>query len=203
MTELYVDSGQMAVIPIEGIDKCGHDMLKRGGDGILVVNLGGPGEYEFYSNRDHSRADDFGTHGDHLVGTLKTSSGVVVLSDPCYVFEDGWGEGGNYSRACDANHGGGELGEFEVHKDGEVVGQGVVTSTAYGDGGYPCCVHTDQDNVTTRIEIKFVEDKCETCDHDESDCQCCYTCGQYPCECCEECGYANCSGECQEEDEDE
>lgn len=202
MTELYVDSGQMAVIPIEGIDQCGHDMIKRS-SGILVVNLGGPGEYEFFVTHEQTRADSFGTVGDTHAGTLKTSSGIVVLTDPCYVFEDGYGEGGNYDRACAQTLGSNSHGEFDVQKDGKSVGQGVVTCTAYGDGGYPCHVRTDDDNVTTRIEIKFVEDQCETCHHDESDCQCCYTCGQYPCECCEECGYANCDGGCQDEDEDE
>lgn len=65
------------------------------------------------------------------------------------------------------------------------------------------------DKIMGKIVFEYLEDDkqmededeplCSTCDLEETACQCCGDCGEYPCCCCGECGYAECEccGECE------
>lgn len=176
--EVGVDSGQMAIIPIEGT----NDRVWCSGP---EVDLGGPGEYDCYI--DTYDSGDWGVRvsrlklgipGEHHIGKVVTKTGKVIISDPCYVHRDEYGAGGNYDRACNASLNsepcGGQYAAYGYTECGdehteEEVGQAVCSSSGYGDGGYKCRVGYEN-GIAKTIEVVFIcpvsedcQDSCDGC----------------------------------------
>ena len=157
MYELFVDSGQMAIIPGTA---CAAEKLKIMTQGIKVVTLP-KGTREVYISVDHADEDET------LVGSLIMSTircmpvdavltipegcDAVVFSDPCYVLGGDYGDGGvGYSSACNVTLSEPYYGNF----DAAACAQGFVTSSGYGDGCYNMHVSSRDDRVM--CEVSFI-----------------------------------------------
>ena len=157
MSGLFVDSGQMAIIPKTACDVTKLTSMARG---IRVVSL--PlGTREIYITVDHADEDE------SYIGSLLMSTNrimpvdavltipegcdAVVFSDPCYVLGGDYGDGGvGYSSACDVTLSEPYHGLF----DAAACAQGFVTSSGYGDGCYNMHVSSRDDRVM--CEVRFI-----------------------------------------------
>jgi hypothetical protein len=157
MSGLFVDSGQMAIIPKTA---CDVTKLTSMTHGIRVVPL--PlGTREIYITVDHADEDE-SYIGSLLMSTTRCMSvdavltipegcDAVVFSDPCYVLGGDYGDGGvGYSSACDVTLSEPYYGNF----DAAACAQGFVTSSGYGDGCYDMHVSSRDDRVM--CEVRFI-----------------------------------------------
>lgn len=174
-SEVGVDSGQMAVMSAFG------EFAKPNfsSDGLLVVPAARGEMYTAFVRRSHEgswgmrvkslivmRGDSHRLIPDesHKVGVFECVSDALIVSDPCYVFNDEYGAGGPYDRACNAT--------YDMKRDASTelsaaifdsaygAGQGVCSSSGFGDGGYDAVVHFD-DRGAVFIEIVFIPDEDE------------------------------------------
>ena len=157
MSGLFVDSGQMAIIPKTACDVTKLTSMARG---IRVVSL--PlGTREIYITVDHADEDE-SYIGSLLMSTdrimpidavltIPEGCDAVVFSDPCYVLGGDYGDGGvGYSSACDVTLSEPYYGNF----DAAACAQGFVTSSGYGDGCYNMHVSSRDDRVM--CEVRFI-----------------------------------------------
>lgn len=82
----------------------------------------------------------------NLIGHCGVDSGQILLIDPCYVYKDEYGSGGDYDQCC----------RITLSDDG--AGQtdlGVVTSSGYGDGVYPVYAKKDANGRIVSVTIEF------------------------------------------------
>ena len=80
------------------------------------------------------------------IGECGVDSGQILLIDPCYVYKDEYGSGGDYDECCKIT--------LSEDKAGETM-LGVVTSTYSGDGVYPVYATTDEHGGIMSVEIVF------------------------------------------------
>jgi len=81
-----------------------------------------------------------------LIGHCGVDSGQILLIDPCYVYKDEYGSGGDYDECC------------QITLSAEQAGQtalGVVTSSGYGDGVYPVYAEKDGNGRVKQVTIVF------------------------------------------------
>ena len=81
-----------------------------------------------------------------LIGHCGVDSGQILLIDPCYVYKDEYGSGGDYDECCQIT--------LSDDKAGQTM-LGVVTSTYSGDGVYPVYATTDEHGGIMSVEIVF------------------------------------------------
>ena len=81
-----------------------------------------------------------------IIGYCGVDSGQILLIDPCYVYKDEYGTGGDYDECCEIT--------LSEDKAGETT-LGVVTSTYSGDGVYPVYATTDEHGGIMSVEIVF------------------------------------------------
>jgi len=89
------------------------------------------------------------------IGTVGVDSGTLLLIDPCYLkyikelregdFEEGW------QKFCKNTLF--PMHNYEISAD--TIADGVVFTTAYGDGGFPVVATVDDENRILKIEVKF------------------------------------------------
>ena len=83
--------------------------------------------------------------------TIPEGCDAVVFSDPCYVLDGDYGDGGvGYSSACNVTLSEPYYGNF----DAAARAQGFVTSSGYGDGCYEMHVSSRDDRVL--CEVRFI-----------------------------------------------
>jgi len=157
MSGLFVDSGQMAIIPKTA---CDVTKLRSMARGIRVVSLP-VGTREIYITVDHADEDE-SYIGSLLMSTdrimpidavltIPEGCDAVVFSDPCYVLDGDYGDGGvGYSSACNVTLSEPYYGNF----DAAACAQGFVTSSGYGDGCYEMHVSSRDDRVL--CEVRFI-----------------------------------------------
>ena len=87
------------------------------------------------------------------IGECGVDSGQILLIDPCYVYKDEYGSGGNYDECCQITLSDDKAGETTL---------GVVTSTYSGDGVYPVYATTDEYGAIMSVEIVFKESEEQT-----------------------------------------
>jgi hypothetical protein len=157
MSGLFVDSGQMAIIPKTA---CDVTKLRSMTQGISVVPLP-VGTREIYITVDHADEDE-AYIGSLLMSTdrimpvdavltIPEGCDAVVFSDPCYVLGGDYGDGGTgYSSACDVTLSEPYHGLF----DAADRAQGFVTSSGYGDGCYNMHISSRDDRVM--CEVRFI-----------------------------------------------
>ena len=80
-----------------------------------------------------------------LIGHCGVDSGQILLIDPCYVYKDEYGSGGDYDECCRITLSEG-AGQTEL---------GVVTSSGYGDGVYPVYAEKDGNGRVKQVTILF------------------------------------------------
>lgn len=81
-----------------------------------------------------------------LIGHCGVDSGQILLIDPCYVYKDEYGSGGDYDECC------------QITLSAERAGQtalGVVTESGYGDGVYPVYAQKDANGRIEQVTITF------------------------------------------------
>ena len=81
-----------------------------------------------------------------LIGHCGVDSGQILVIDPCYVYKDEYGSGGDYDECCQIT--------LSEDKAGQTM-LGVVTSTYSGDGVYPVYATTDEHGGIMSVEIVF------------------------------------------------
>ena len=81
-----------------------------------------------------------------LIGHCGVDSGQILLIDPCYVYKDDYGSGGDYDQCCQITLSDAKAGQTDL---------GVVTSTAYGDGTYPVDAQRDAHGRIKQVTITF------------------------------------------------
>ena len=157
MSGLFVDSGQMAIIPKTA---CDVTKLRSMARGIRVVSLP-VGTREIYITVDHADEDE-SYIGSLLMSTdrimpidavltIPEGCDAVVFSDPCYVLDGDYGDGGvGYSSACNVTLSEPYYGNF----DAAACAQGFATSSGYGDGCYEMHVSSRDDRVL--CEVRFI-----------------------------------------------
>ena len=82
-----------------------------------------------------------------LVGHCGVDSGQILLIDPCYVYKDEYGSGGDYDQCCQITLSDERAGQTDL---------GVVTSSGYGDGVYPVYAKKDAHGRVKSVTIEFV-----------------------------------------------
>jgi len=97
-----------------------------------------------------------------LIGRIAVDAGVVYIGDPCYLYSDiidGGGLGETWEDVCDKLFK--DEGPFTVIPfNGGSEGQGVISSTHWGDGVYPVYAEMDTErNTPKRIIIEFDEEE--------------------------------------------
>lgn len=91
-----------------------------------------------------------------LIGRCGVDSGQIMITDPCYVIDDGFSEA-DYQTVCDITLSEESAGPLMYEKGHE--GKAVVSSTGIGDGYYP--VYATYDDLgdwgerITKLEIDF------------------------------------------------
>ena len=83
-----------------------------------------------------------------LIGYCGVDSGQILLIDPCYVYKDKYGSGGEYDECCRVTLSEDRAGETTL---------GVATSTYAGDGNYPVYAQTDEHGAIMSVTIVFEE----------------------------------------------
>lgn len=100
-----------------------------------------------------------------------------------------------YRACCEATVSGERMG---------FVPTGFVTSTKYGDGGYPVGIKYAEGTEEVAYIRIITEDICEYCHEEDCDCEICEECGydvkDCTCEYCDECGCHENYCECEEDD---
>jgi hypothetical protein len=81
-----------------------------------------------------------------LIGHCGVDSGQILLIDPCYVYNDEYGSGGDFDECCQITLSDDKAGQTTL---------GVVTSTYSGDGVYPVYATTDEHGGIMSVEIVF------------------------------------------------
>ena len=81
-----------------------------------------------------------------LIGHCGVDSGQILVIDPCYVYKDEYGSGGDFDECCQIT--------LSEDKAGQTM-LGVVTSTYSGDGVYPVYATTDEHGGIMSVEIVF------------------------------------------------
>ena len=81
-----------------------------------------------------------------LIGHCGVDSGQILLIDPCYVYKDDYGSGGDYDQCCQITLADEGAGQTEL---------GVVTSSGYGDGTYPVYAEKDGNGKIKQVTIVF------------------------------------------------
>ena len=81
-----------------------------------------------------------------LIGHCGVDSGQILLIDPCYVYKDEYGSGGDYDECCQIT-----LSDVCAGQ----TGLGVVTSSGYGDGVYPVYAEKDGNGRVKQVTIVF------------------------------------------------
>ena len=81
-----------------------------------------------------------------LIGHCGVDSGQILLIDPCYVYKDDYGSGGDYDQCCQITLSDSKAGQTDL---------GVVTSTAYGDGTYPVYAQRDAQGRIKQVTVTF------------------------------------------------
>lgn len=72
-----------------------------------------------------------------------------------------------YGRACEATLGRGEEDPNDAHRSGNVIDEGVVVSSGYGDGSYLCETLNGADDKVVAVRVTFIDDEL----NDEGDCE--------------------------------
>lgn len=166
--DLGVDSGQMAVFPVE-----------RGGDPSLMALVPAQQGAVYHAFVAHSDEGTWGTRVARLVvlrddclterddglkevGQFACRSAKLLVSDPCYYFEDEYGEGGAYDRACSAtcDMKTGSMTPLRAGIFRGLDGDGVCCSSGYGDGCYDMTAAVD-DRGARRVDVVFIGDEDE------------------------------------------
>jgi len=179
--EVCVDSGQMAVMPAFG------KYLNKGEDEHCMCVLPAAKGEKYTAFVEHSDEGSWGMRVKRLVvmrgeggyvdnavkvGSFKATSEKLIVSDPCYVFEDDYGANGPYDRACNATY------DRKVDKCTEMRAnlfeslepgsQGVCSSSGYGDGGYDLHAECDEKGLVF-AEVVFIPEEEEDDEWDEDE----------------------------------
>ena len=95
-----------------------------------------------------------------LVGEIGVDAGMCWIGDPCYVFGEERPKeiGKNWQEFCNILK---EKGMYvkqtaQFNYDLGHAGLGIVTSTGYGDGGYPVYATFNDYGRVTKIEVEFI-----------------------------------------------
>jgi len=80
-----------------------------------------------------------------LIGHCGVDSGQILLIDPCYVYKDEYGSGGDYDQCC----------QITLSEGAGQTDLGVVTSSGYGDGVYPVYAQKDSNGRIKQVTITF------------------------------------------------
>lgn len=112
-------------------------------------------------------------HGGQLTDWVRLDVDVGVDSGQCGVFDDNLypdGETGEYGdlttfygRACAATY----YDDPANFKYGDVIAEGAVSSSGYGDGGYNAYVKKNSDGRVCAVKVVFIGDEDEQADDDE------------------------------------
>ena len=81
-----------------------------------------------------------------LIGHCGVDSGQILLIDPCYVYKDEYGSGGDYDQCCQITLSEDKAGQTDL---------GVVTATQHGDGCYPVYAQRDGYGRIKQVTITF------------------------------------------------
>jgi hypothetical protein len=96
-----------------------------------------------------------------FIGEVGVDAGLCWIGDPCYILSGKRPKeiGKDWNEFCDI------LKEKGMYKDKQTAqfnydlgheGLGVVTTTGYGDGGYPVYATFNEEGRVTKIEIEFI-----------------------------------------------
>ena len=173
--EVWVDSGQMSVVSCFG---CGDV------EGTLrLASKAGEVYTAFVEIKDHGnwglrviqisvlRGDVPSLDGMIRVGTFVCESEALVVSDPCYIFDDEYGSGGFYDNACNATFN----REDETRTENSSglfessLGTGICCSSGLGDGCYESLSEIGDDGIVDSINIVFIEEDEDEEGEDEDD----------------------------------
>lgn len=173
--DVAVDSGQMAVFPaykvVDG-EYVGCVKAKKGADYLPFVELENAGELwgervkrlVVFREDAIEKTEMLASQGRGLqpLGRFTCTEDSLFVSDPCYVFDDEYGDGGPYDRACDANfdRNGKKRVELQAGIFRSESGYGVSCRSGFGDGLYEMTATMDEHGAR-RIEVVFIDDEDE------------------------------------------
>ena len=98
-----------------------------------------------------------------LIGEIGVDAGLCWIGDPCYIFGEKRPKeiGKDWDDFCEQLKAKGMWGDQQTAQfnyDLGHAGLGILTSTGYGDGGYPVYATFNEDGRVAKIEVEFINE---------------------------------------------